>query len=238
MAPGRVIYYDFNHCRDFIEERVKALRDTVTGLDALALYRELYYSFAYEALEHEALTIGQFDTGIVYAFIPELLAPADYPQGHKVMREKALELLGNAESPVVLDLVQSQLQEPEVGPRGKIKSWMRPEFLEDIILTGKVRIHLYFDASSFYGQVIRPQLEERGFELIEDYRQCAKRGEVRLRHPNAPGKLYRVPWILWVREMMGGGYNVVYLMASFAAYMQKLETAVGLKSEPAAKDSH
>jgi hypothetical protein len=31
---------------------------------------------------------------------------------------------------------------------------------------------------------------------------------------------------MWVREMMGGGYNLVYLMACFAAYLQKLETAV------------
>jgi hypothetical protein len=49
---------------------------------------------------------------------------------------------------------------------------------------------------------------------------------LRVRHPGCPGKTFKLPWLMWVREMMGGGYNLVYLMACFAAYLQKLETAV------------
>ena len=31
----------------------------------------------------------------------------------------------------------------------------------------------------------------------------------------------------WVREMMGGGFNVIYPMACFSLYLQKLDEAVG-----------
>jgi hypothetical protein len=227
---GQIVYYDYDHCREFLEQRARDLRQSAQGIDALAIYRELYYSFSYEALEQGALTLGQFDAGVVYVFIPDHLRPRDYPQGHEVVRKKALELLGNNEPPLVLELVSSQTMDPEVGERGKFQKWMRPEFLDEVLLPGKVTIQLYFDAGSFFRHMLQPQLEQHGFELADDYMKSAQTGQLRVRHPSSPGKIYKLPWLLWVREMLGGGYSVVYLMACFATYLQKLHGAVGIAS--------
>lgn len=225
MAAGQIIFYDYEHCRDFLEQRAADLRATATGIDTLAICRELLYSFSYEALEQSALTLGQFDSGMVYLFIPQELNARDYPQGHEVARSKALELLACKEPPVVLELLASQKQEPEVGERGRIQSWMRQEFLEEVINPGRVQIHLYFDGGGFFAEVIKAQLEQNGFQLLEDYVKSARSGMLRVKHPSAPGKIFKLPWLLWVREMMGGGYSVVYLMACFATYLQKLNSA-------------
>ncbi|MGI8906105.1 MAG: hypothetical protein ACR2IE_06405 [Candidatus Sumerlaeaceae bacterium] len=227
---GQIVYYDYAHCSEFIEQRARALRQNAQGIDALAIYRELFYSFSYEALEQSALTLGQFDSGIVYMFIPEHLTIREYPQGHEVARKKALELLGTSDPPLILELLSAQGMDPEVGERGKIAKWMRNEFLDEVLLPGKIAIQLYFDAGTFFREVLQPQLEQQGFELADDYVKSAQTGQLRLRHPSSPGKIYKLPWLLWVREMMGGGYSVVYLMACFATYLQKLHGAVGIAS--------
>jgi len=230
MAPGQITFYDYNHCRDFLEQRAEDLRRNATGIDTLAVCRELFYSFSYEAIEQAALTLGQFDTGMVYLFIPQELSIKNYPQGHEVARAKALELLDCSDPPVVLELLASQAQEPELGERGKIRSWMREEFLTDVILPGRIQLHLYFDGGGFFREVLKPQLEQSGFELLDDYVKSARSGNLRIKHPATPGKVFMLPWLMWVREMMGGGYSVVYLMACFATYLQKLNSATAVAS--------
>jgi hypothetical protein len=225
---GQIVYYDYEHCREFLEQRARDLRQTTQGIESLAIYRELFYSFSYEALEQNALTLGQFDAGVVYLFIPENLTPRDYPQGHEVARKKALELIDSTEPPVILELLSAQSMEPELGERGKVASWMRAEFLDEVLLPRKVKIQLYFDAGTFFREVMKPQLEQQGFEVADDYLKSAQTGQMLVRHPSSPGKVFKLPWLLWVREMMGGGYSVVYLMACFATYLQKLHGAVGI----------
>lgn len=232
MTVGQVTYYDYEHCREFLEARALSLRETAKGLETLAIYRELYYSFSYEAMEQGSMTLGQFDAGVVFLFIPENTKQVEYPQSPGVARAKALELLGCSphEPPLVLDLTSSQSLPSPVGERGQFERWMRPEFLNDVILPLRVRIHLYFDGGTFFRDVLIPQLAQRGFTPADDYIASARSGELRVRHPSAPGKLFRLPWVLWVREMMGGGYSVVFLMACVANYLQKLEAAVAQKS--------
>jgi hypothetical protein len=230
MPVGQIIYYDYEHCREFLEERARDLRQSAQGIETLAIYREPFYSFSYEALEQGTLTLGQFDAGVVYLFVPKELTAHKYPQGHEVARNKALELLGSKEPPLVLEMLTAQAMEPEIGDRSKIVKWMRAEFLDEVLLPGKIQIHLYFDAGAFFRQVLQPQLEQQGFELVDDYVKSAQSGQLRVRHSGSPGKVYKLPWLLWVREMMGGGYSVVYLMACFATYLQKLHGAVGITS--------
>lgn len=230
MAPGQIIFYDYDHCREFLEQRADDLRATAQGLDTLAICRELFYSFSYEALEQSALTLAQLDSGMVYLFVPAGLSPREYPQGHEVARAKALELLDCKEPPIVLELLASQALEPPVGERGTIGSWMRQEFLDDVLLAKRVKIQLYFDGGGFFAEVIRAQLEQSGLVLMDDYLKAAKSGVLRVKHPAMPGKIFKLPWLLWVREMMGGGYSVVYLMACFATYLQKLNSATTVAS--------
>lgn len=232
MTVGQVTYYDYEHCREFLETRARTLRETARGLETLALFRELFYSFSYEALEQGALTLGQFDTGVVYLFLPGFLQQEKYQRRRDVARAKALELLGCSpkEPPLVLDLLTSQSLEPPVGERGRMERWMRSEFLNDVLRPGRIHIHLYFDGGAFFREILVPQLEQRGFTLLEDYIRSARNGELRVRHAAVPGKLFRLPWMLWIREMMGGGYSVVYLMACVANYLQKLEAAVADKA--------
>src|SRR5690349_20500224 len=49
MTLGNVVFYDFEHCREFLEDHAKHLRDTATGLNVLGLYRELFHGFTHEA---------------------------------------------------------------------------------------------------------------------------------------------------------------------------------------------
>ena len=38
-----------------------------------------------------------------------------------------------------------------------------------------------------------------------------------------PGKIVKLPWVSWVCEMMGGGYNALYLMACLMVYLQRMD---------------
>lgn len=226
MGTGEIIYYDYEHCRSFLETRARDLSETATGLETLATFREMLYGFAYEALEQSALVLGQFDTGVVFLFVPWNLSPEEYPKGHEIARAKALELLGSEKPPLLLELLAAQSEREQLSSKGFMEKWMRPEFLTDMLLAKRVAIELFFDGVAFYTEVMRPQLEKHGFEVISDYQMSAESGIVKVRHPNTPGKVYKLPWVAWVREMMGGGYNVIYLMACFATYLQKMDEAV------------
>lgn len=228
MALGAVVYYDYRHCRGFLEQRALELKKSTKGLDSLALCRELIYSFSYEALETGALTLGQFDSSVVYLFVPSGAGTEEFPDSHRVARAKAMELLKVelGETPLAIELLAGQVGPPEAAERGRIDRWMRREFLDDVVLAHRIQIQLFFNGATFFRDVLVPQLEQRGFILAEDYLASAKRGDLKVRHPALAGKLFKLPWVLWVREMMGGGYSTVYLAVCLANCLQKLEQAV------------
>lgn len=225
MSIGQVIYYDFDHCREFLEERGRQLKDTASGLDTLAIHRELYYSFAYETLEKNALTSGQFDYGLCFLFTPLPLNALSYPQGHEVARAKIFELINTDKiPPIVMDLAGCEKMQPPLNDRHNFRVWMRPEFVSDMIDNGNVQIQMFFNAEAFYREVIIPQLKERGFHGMTPYVQAATAGLIKARHPSIPGKTLSVPWLNWIREMMSGGYSVVYLMACFASFIRQVDS--------------
>lgn len=226
MSLGSVVYYDFDHCREFLEGRAADLRDRARGLDTLATLRELYYAFSYEALEQQSIVIGQFDTGVVYLFVPDVIAGENFERTREIAESKAIELLDSSEPPLVIELMEGQNETEHFSSRGTIQSWMREDFLDEIILPARVQIILFFDGGSFFEQVLRPQLEKHHFKLGDTYVESAETGELRVKHRTNLKRTYRIPWVTWVREMMGGGYNVVYLMACFSAYLEKLKGAV------------
>jgi hypothetical protein len=83
----------------------------------------------------------------------------------------------------------------------------------------------YFDGGSFFQETLRPHLEKRGFELIDSYTEALEQGFVRVRHSATSSTIFQVPWVRWVREMVSGGFDLVFLMACLAVYLQKLEQA-------------
>lgn len=225
MSLGKVVFYDYEHCQEFLEEHAKQLRETSTGLNALGLYRELFYGFTHEALESSAITIGQFDGGIVYMFIPEMLSREYYPAGHKVAREKSLELLSCTSPPMVFEMLAAHEMEPKLSDNASCRKWMRPE-LQTLIDANAIQIQMYFNGEAFFEQLLKPSLLQQGYTLAGAYLDGAKTGFVRVRHPSAPGKIFKLPWIRWIREMMAGGYSMAYLMACLGSYTLKMNEAI------------
>lgn len=225
MSLGKVVFYDYNHCRNFLESHAKELRDTSKGLNILGLYRELFYGFSHEALESSAITLGQFDSGLVYMFVPEMLKREYYPEGHKVARTKALELMGCVEPPIVIELLAAQQMDPPLPGKAHFSNWMRKDMLT-LLAEGAIEIHMYFNAHAFFEQMLKPLLQQHGYSLADDYVASARSGFVRARHPERPGKLFKLPWLTWIREMMTGGYSMAYIMACMGNYVQKMNHAV------------
>lgn len=226
MSEGQIIYYDYEHCRDFLEQRARDLQEKAEGLETLATFRELLYGFSYEALDKQSLVLGQFDTGVVFLFSPWDLEEDAYPQGHETARSKALDLLGAKQAPLVLELLDAQSERATLSDHGRMETWMREEFLRDVVLARKVSIRLFFDGGAFFEQVMQPELLKHGFQLMNSYEDSAMTGFTRVRHSARPGRVFKLPWVAWVREMMGGGFNVIYPMACFSLYLQKLDEAV------------
>ncbi len=226
MSVNNVVFYDFDHCREFLEDHAKYLRDTSAGLNILGLYRELFHGFSNEALESEAIVLGQFDQGLVYMFVPEPLKKEYYPSGHKVAQKKALELLGTTEPPMALELHAAQDMEPPLQEKARYDKWMQPDLIT-LLNEGVIEIHMYFNSHAFYEQILLPSLQQHGFQPADSYLTSARSGYVRVRHPAAPGKLYKLPWLTWVREMLAGGYSLAYIMALLGNYMLKMNTSVG-----------
>lgn len=226
MSLGNVVFYDFDHCREFLEAHAKHLRDTSAGLNILGLYRELFSGFSHEALESEAIVLGQFDQGLVYMFVPEPLKKEYYPSGHKVAQKKALDLLGTKEPPMALELRAAQKLEPPLHEKARYENWMQPDLLA-LVDEGIIEIHLYFNSHAFHEQILLPSLQQNGFQAADTYLTSARSGYVRVRHPASPGKLYKLPWLTWVREMLAGGYSMAYIMAMLGNYMIKMNNAVG-----------
>lgn len=231
VSLGKVVFYDYEHCREFLEEHAKQLRETSTGLNILGLYREFYYGFTHEALESSAIVLGQFDTGIVYTFVPEMLKREYYPNGHKTAREKALDLLGCTEPPMVFEMMAAHDMAPPLSEKANCDKWMRPEMLT-LLNEGAIEIYMYFNGHAFHDQILAPALQEQGYALADPYLASAKSGHIRVRHTQAPGKIFKLPWITWIREMMAGGYSMAYIMACFGNYMLKMNDALPKDKTP------
>jgi hypothetical protein len=92
---------------------------------------------------------------------------------------------------------------------------------------GVIEIHVYFNGQAFFDQILVPSLQQQGFSLAEGYLPSAKSGYVKVRHPKAPGKLFKLPWVQWIREMLAGGYSMAYTLACMGNYMIKMNEAVG-----------
>lgn len=226
MTLGNVVFYDFEHCREFLEDHAKHLRDTATGLNVLGLYRELFHGFTHEALEASAITLGQFDHGVIYMFVPEPLKREYYPEGHKVAQKKALELMGCTEPPMVFELLSAQDIEPPLAEKNRCDGWMRPE-LKVLVDEGVIEIQMYFNGQAFFEQILLPSLHQNEFTVTESYLDCARTGFVKVRHASAPGKVFKMPWVQWIREMLAGGFSMAYLMAMMGNYLLKMNAAVG-----------
>ena len=188
MAKNKIIFYDYDHCRDFLETRAKDLRESTQGLESLATYREMLYSFSYEALEQSAVTLGQFDATVVYCFVPESLPEGVTERTMRSAEAKALDMLQSKQPPLAIELLSAQARLGDGGERGRIESWMRPEFLRDIVNGGRVEILLFFDGAAFFEGLLRPQLQGRGFVLADSYESSGRSGMLRVRHPGLPGK--------------------------------------------------
>lgn len=225
MSLGKVVFYDYEHCREFLEDHSKQLRETSKGLDILGLYREFFYGFTHEALESSSITLGQFDNGLVYMFVPETLKREYYPAGHKVARAKALELLQCTEPPMVFELMAAHTMEPVLKDTSHFDKWMRPELLL-LLNEGAIEIIMYFNAHGFHDQILIPSLVQQGYSPVDSYLSSAKSGFLRVRHPDAHGKIFKLPWVIWIREMLTGGYSMAYLMACFGNYMVKMNHAL------------
>lgn len=225
MNLGNVVFYDFEHCREFLENHSRELREKATGLGALGLYRELFHGFSHEALESSAITLGQFDTGLIFLFVPEPLKKEYYPEGHQVAQKKAIELMGCTEPPMVFELLSSQDLEPPLGVANRCQNWMSRDLML-LLEQGIVEIQMYFNGQAFYEQILVPSLQQQGFTVKDSYLDSARSGFVKARHSSAPGKVFKMPWLQWIREMFAGGYSLAYLMALMGNYLIKMNQAV------------
>lgn len=229
MSNGQVIFYDFAHVSEFLATNAEQIAAANPGLGALAPYRPLYYAFTQEALDTNAITLGQFDAGLVYMFVPEDRIRSKSPEAHKVARAKAVELIDGTHPPMIFEIKAAQTMEPPIAPQAACESWMTPELLETIN-SGTLQIHLMINGHAFFSDILMPTLEQNEFTTPDDYLSGAKSGFIRVRHPAAPGKGYKLPWIKWLREMLTGGYSMAYPMACLGTYLQKVQQTINAPS--------
>lgn len=227
MPAGQVVYYDYDHCAGFLSERAEERRQTEPGLAAMAIHREIVVAFAAEALAESSFTLGQFDRGLVFLFTPEKLLGEAHPRGNALARTKAIDLMGARDTrpPVEVELRAAEQGPPPVSPGCRLDTWMPSDLLDGAIRPGRVEVRMFFDAGSYFDEALLAAAEHRGLTVIDDYETSARTGELRLRDPDQPGKLIRVPWMRWVREMMCGGYGLGYLLVCTAAYMKLVDRA-------------
>lgn len=232
MTTGQVIFYDYEHCRSFLETHSRDLKEKQQGLDALGLYRPLFYGFTEEALETCAITLGQFDAGLVYMFVPACHQRKLSPGAHKVARAKAIELLG-CSTPMIFEIKAAREMKPPLAPQAACEQWMKPDLLE-MINDNTIEVFMVINGQAFFDQILLPCLTQNDFNTTDDYVSAAKSGNVRVSHAVAPDKIYKLPWIKWVREMLNGGFSMSYLMACLGTYLQKIHQAVEASKSPTA----
>jgi len=237
LSRGRVIFYDYAHCSEFLEGIARDLHESAAagsaGLDAFGLYRPLFTGFANEALETNAITLGQFDTGLVYIFIPQEMRRELCPDANKTARNKAIELLKCQKAPMIFDIRSAQSMEPAVASHAHYKEWMPPELLE-LVQSEALDIQIVINGHAFFEQIVCPILTKNGFSTTDEYLSSARLGYVRAQSPEASASVFKLPWVKWLREMLTGGFSMSYPMACLATYIEKMNEAVKPKSKPGA----
>lgn len=219
--------YDFEACRPALEAHAKELAESEEGLARWASLREFIEKFAREAFAHQTCVLGQFDPDLVFAFVPvEKLPPNQRELVWVDVLERARELLGGNDHPYWIDFLDAMTGGE--GPKSAALrySWMDHSILQDILLAQKLAIWVFFNAKRFVESALLPQLQKRGFAVLPHESEEEPAPLLRVKHPNRPTTIFRIPWDQWFREMVGGGYNFLYLLAFSAIYLQKLEQAV------------
>lgn len=210
--------------RDQLAEHGRALRERFQGIEAHTLFRDLIRGHLMRAMEGDAIHLVHADAVLVMAFIPSVLAGGDWRHLHLETERQALALLDSGGPPMPVELVSAQFEEPVVEGKCRLESWLEEDLLE-ALEERDVMVVAYFDGASFHEETLRPQLERRGFELLQGYAETLETGSLRVRHTATSSTIYQVPWGRWVREMVSGGFDLVFLMACLAVYLQKLEEA-------------
>ncbi len=221
----RIAIYDFDTCRPALEAHAQELAESAEGLARWASFRDFIQTFAREAVDNRTCVIGQFDPDVVFAFVPaEGLGANDREAVWVSVLDHARRLMGGTAAPYWLDFLDAIA--PEGIPKSPIlqNSWLDPHLAQEL-QSSQVVIWVFFNARRFLEAVIQPQLSKRGFMILPD-ESDEQLSELRVKHPGCPNKVFRIPWNVWFREMVGGGFNMLYLMALVAIYLQKLEHAV------------
>jgi len=228
----RIATYDFAACRQALQSHAQELVESAEGLARWASFRQFIEAFAREAHQHRACVLGQFDPDLVFAFVPiEGLTPTRHEALWADLLAEAADLMGDAEVPLYWFDFLDALTGAEGTKADAVRySWMDSDLLQNVLIPRRLAIWVFFNAHHFLETVLRPQLEKRGFEVLPD--DSDERSPlVRVRHPNRPHTVYKIPWSDWLRHMVGGGFNMLYLLGIISLYLQKLELAVGATHE-------
>ncbi|MCX7626635.1 MAG: hypothetical protein N2Z21_10575 [Candidatus Sumerlaeaceae bacterium] len=228
----RIAIYDFEACRPALEAHAKELAENEEGLARWASLRDFIEKFAQEAFAHDTCVLGQFDPDLVFAFVPVKNLPANQREMLWVdVLERSRSMMGGSAHPYWIDFLDA-ITGGE-GPKAAALrySWIEPSLLQDVLLPQKLAIWVFFNAKRFVETTLLPQLHKRGFVLVPHDSEEEHAPLLRVKHPSRPTTIFRIPWDQWFREMVGGGYNFLYLLAFAAIYLQKLEQAVAESGE-------
>ena len=219
-----LIVHPLADVREHLVEYGRALRERVEGIEGHTVFRELIRRHLVRATEGDAIHLVHADEVLVMAFIPAALAGSDQRDLHQEAERTALALLDSDGPPMPIELVSAQIGPPAVEGKCRLEAWLEGDLL-DVLEEREVLVVAYFDGAAFYAETLRPQLERRGFELLESCAETLETGVLRVRHTATSSSIFQVPWGRWVRDMVSGGFDLVFLMACLAVYLQKLEEA-------------
>ena len=224
IMTEHVTAYSAAEIQEYLEAHAAQLAERHQGIDVHALYREMYSTFAQRSAKHDTVLVVPVDAVLVLVFIPSSLFGGHAMEVQRQAEEQALALLAPTDTPLAMELVSMQDDPPAVEGKCRLEQWAEEEFLT-LLEEREATIVGYFDGGAFFQETLRPHLEKRGFELIDSYTEAVEQGFVRVRHSATSSTLFQVPWVRWVREMVSGGFDLVFLMACLAVYLQKLEQA-------------
>ncbi|MGB9692686.1 MAG: hypothetical protein ACPL7D_11035 [Candidatus Sumerlaeaceae bacterium] len=222
----KIAIYDFESCKGALESHAQELAESAEGLSRWASFRDFIQTFAREAYEHRTCVLGQFDPDVVFAFVPaEGMNANDREALWVTVLAHARQLMGNTANLYWIDFLDAVA--PSGGPKtGALQnSWIDSTLAEELLLAQRLVIWVFFNVKRFIEKVVQPQLQKRGFEILPD-QSDEQSSALRIKHPKRPRTIFYLPWADWFREMVGGGFNMLYLMALVAIYLQKLDHAV------------
>jgi hypothetical protein len=221
------IIYDYETCCDLLAEHASGLAESVEGLEKWATFREFFRSLVQESATSNSAILTQADPDLVFAFLPEKIIQAS---GHENLSrdvDAAVRQLVRADSPPYsFDFFEAIGERDRVVASATPEHWLEPNLFDDLILPRRVVVWVFFNAQRFLAEVLVPQLERRGFRVPPLSQEEILSGVLKVRHPEHPGLAYSIPWGEWLRDMVGGGYNIIFFMAVLALYLQKLDRAV------------